>query len=73
MLTLANIWRRTALVHRTWPVVTVALALVLIVAYDSNLLISLIFPGWVLAVGLYLLIRHADVQLDEIVDGTGGR
>ena len=68
MLTLGSIWLRTALMQRTWAFVTFALAVVLLVGYGDYRLISLVFPGWVLAVGLYILIRNVGVRLDDTVD-----
>ncbi len=57
MISLGTIWLRTGLMHRAWALVTYALALVLLLSIGFSLWVTLIFPGWVLAVSLYYLIR----------------
>ena len=67
MISLGTIWLRTGLMHRGWALVTYALAAVLLVSIGVSLWVTLIFPGWVLAVSLYFLIR---VQHDQSHDSV---
>jgi hypothetical protein len=55
MISLATIWLRTGLMQRTWTFLTYILALVLLLSVTLSLWVSLIFPGWVLAVSIYIL------------------
>jgi hypothetical protein len=57
MISVGTIWIRTGLMHRGWAFVTYALALVLLVSIGYSLWVTLIFPGWVLAVSAYYLRR----------------
>jgi hypothetical protein len=57
MISLSTIWLRTGLMHRGWAFVTYALALALLVSISISLWVTLIFPGWVLAVSVYFLIQ----------------
>jgi hypothetical protein len=70
MISLGTIWLRTGLMQRAWAIVTYALALVLLVSIAYSLWVTLIFPGWVLAVSVYFLIlalRHpSQASLSEI-------
>jgi hypothetical protein len=56
MISLGTIWRRTGLMQRGWTFLTYALALVLLLSISFSVLMPLIFPGWVLAVSVYILI-----------------
>ena len=58
MISLGTIWLRTGLMQRVWAFVTYALALVLLVSIGYSLWVTLIFPGWVLAVSVYFLILN---------------
>lgn len=65
MISLGTIWLRTGVMHRGWAFVTYALALVLLVSIGSSLWVTVIFPGWVLAVSIYVLIldlRHRPAE-----------
>jgi len=70
MLSLGTIWMRTGLMQRGWAFLTYALALILLVSISYSLWVTLIFPGWVLAVSLYILIlnlRHPSQEsLSEV-------
>jgi len=55
MISLGSIWLRTGLMHRGWAIVTYALALVLLVITGYSQWVPLVFPGWVLAVSIYIL------------------
>jgi hypothetical protein len=56
MISLATIWLRTGLMHRGWAFLTYILALVLLLSIDYSFWVTLIFPGWVLVVSVYILI-----------------
>ena len=58
MISLGTIWLRTGLMHRGWAFVTYALALVLLVSISLSAWVTIIFPGWVLAVSIYFLILN---------------
>jgi hypothetical protein len=58
MISLGTIWLRTGLMQRVWAFVTYALALVLLLSIGYSLWVTLIFPGWVLAVSVYFLILN---------------
>jgi hypothetical protein len=68
MISLASIWLRTGLMHRGWAFLTYILALVLLLSIDYSFWVTLIFPGWVLVVSVYILIRNLRNQPNE---GTG--
>ena len=68
MISLGTIWFRTGLMHRGWALLTYALALTLLVSIGFSLWVTLIFPGWVLAVSVYFLIR---IQRDQPQEGMG--
>jgi hypothetical protein len=57
MISLGTIWLRTGLMRRQWAFLTYALALVLLLSVSLSAWVTLIFPGWVLAVSVYFLIR----------------
>jgi len=65
MISLASIWYRTRLMHRGWAFLTYGLALVLLLSIDYTMWVTLIFPGWVLVVSLYILIRNLRSQPRE--------
>ncbi|MDG6256672.1 MAG: hypothetical protein QCH35_03640 [Methanomicrobiaceae archaeon] len=58
MISLATIWLRTGMMHRAWVIVTYALALVLLLSIGFSLWVLLIFPAWVLAVSVHLLVLN---------------
>ena len=57
MLSLGTLWLRTGLMHRVWTFVTYALALALLLSISISLWVTMIFPGWVLAVSVYFLTQ----------------
>ncbi len=67
MMSLATIWMRTRAAHRFWPLLTYALALVLLVTISFSVWVALIFPVWVFAVSLYLLFRGRQDQPEAAV------
>jgi hypothetical protein len=56
MISLGTIWLRTGLMRRGWALLTYILALVLLMSISYSLWVTLIFPVWVLAVSIHLLI-----------------
>lgn len=62
MISLGTIWLGTGMMQRGWALLTYALALVLLVSIGFSLWVTLIFPGWVLAVSVYFLILTLRVQ-----------
>jgi hypothetical protein len=65
MISLGTIWLRTGLMHRGWALLTYTLALVLLLSISYSLWVTLIFPGWVLAVSVWILVlnlRHPSVE-----------
>jgi hypothetical protein len=68
MISLGTIWLRTGLMQRTWAIVTYALALVLLVSIAYSLWVTLIFPGWVLAVSVYILILNFRGQRQDALN-----
>jgi len=65
MISLATIWLRTGLMHRGWAFLTYVLALLLLLSIDYSFWVTLIFPGWVLVVSVYILIRNLHNQPRE--------
>lgn len=57
MLSLGTIWIRTGVTHRFWPLLTYALALLLLITISFSLWVALVFPAWVLVISVYLLVR----------------
>lgn len=62
MISLATIWIRTGVMHRVWAILTYLLALVLLLSISYSLLVTLIFPGWVMMVSVSILIRNLHRQ-----------
>jgi hypothetical protein len=58
MISLATIWLRTGVMHRGWAFLTYVLALVLLLSIDYSFWVTLILPGWVLVVSVYILVRN---------------
>ncbi|WP_404387098.1 hypothetical protein [Humibacillus xanthopallidus] len=57
MISLGTIWLRTGLMPRWVSVATYALAAVLLFVISLSLWVALVFPAWVLAVSLLILVR----------------
>jgi hypothetical protein len=58
MISLGTIGLRTGLMHRGWALLTYSLALVLLVSISYSLWVTLLFPIWVLAVSIDILILN---------------
>jgi hypothetical protein len=69
MISLGTIWLRTGLMHRGWAFVTYTLALVLLLSIGYSQWVPLIFPGWVLAVSVYILILNFRQHRQEASKG----
>ena len=70
MISLGTIWLRTGVMHRGWALVTYALALVLLLSTSLSSWAPLIFPGWVLAVSVYILILSLRERRREALNAT---
>jgi hypothetical protein len=57
MLSLGTVWLRTGLMPRWLVVTTYLLALTMLVIVNLSLWVTLLFPAWVLAVSVHVLIR----------------
>jgi hypothetical protein len=68
MISLGTIWLRTGIMHRGWAFLTYALALVLLVSIGYSLWVTLIFPGWVLAISVTFLIMNLRQPPQEVMD-----
>ena len=71
MMSLATIWVRTGVMPRWLALLTYALALTLLLIVGASLWVTLIFPGWVLVISVYILIhslrnRPADSERDPL-------
>jgi hypothetical protein len=71
MISLSTIWLRTGLMYRGWAFVTYALALALLVSISISLWVTLIFPGWVLAVSVYFLIQTRRNEPEDATRAIG--
>jgi hypothetical protein len=62
MSSLGTIWLRTGLMPRFWTYLTYALSTVLLVTISFSAWVPLIFPAWVFAVSIYILITNLRAQ-----------
>jgi len=69
MISMGTIWIRTGLGHRGWAFATYVLALVLLLTIDFSFWVVLIFPSWVFAVSVYILVRNLRHQSLESPGG----
>ena len=58
MISLGTIWVRTHTMPRWLVFLTYGLALVLLLSIGFSLWVTLIFPGWVLAISVYILVLN---------------
>jgi hypothetical protein len=63
MISLATIWLRTGLMPRWLVWVTYLAAVVLLLAGDASMWMTLAFPVWVLVVSLLLLVRAGVIDV----------
>jgi hypothetical protein len=57
MISLGTIWLRTGLMPRGLALITYLLALALLLVINLSLWVTLIFPVWVLAISVYILVK----------------
>ena len=69
MISLATIWVRTQTMPRWLVFLTYALALVLLLSIGLNLWITLIFPGWVLVISVYILVLNLRNSPENVENG----
>ena len=65
MISLGTIWLRTGLMHRGWAFLSYALALVLLLSISFSVWVTIVFPGWVLAISIAFLILNLRYQPQE--------
>jgi hypothetical protein len=58
MMSLGTIWMRTRIMPRIFVFLTYGLALFLLVAINLSLWLVLVFPAWVLAVSVFVLVSR---------------
>jgi hypothetical protein len=64
MLSLGTVWLRTGLMPHWLVVTTYLLALAMLVIVNLSLWVTLLFPAWVLAVSIHVLIRPSSAGGD---------
>jgi hypothetical protein len=57
MLSIGTIWVRTRVMPRVFVVITYLLAALLLLAMNLSLWVIMVFPAWVFAISLYILIE----------------
>ncbi|MFO7635073.1 MAG: hypothetical protein R6W76_21175, partial [Caldilinea sp.] len=72
MLSLATIWGRTTAMPRAFVFVTYLLAIVLLVVINLSLWVIMIFPLWVLAISIYILVVSLRGNTAEAESAVGG-
>ncbi len=70
MISLGTIWLRTGLMRRAWVLVTYVLALVLLLSVGYVPLVTFVFPAWVLAVSVHILIQSLRNRPGETMSVT---
>lgn len=68
MISIGTIWIRTSSMHKGWSFITYGLAFILLVSVQNFQWISLVFPAWVLAVSVYILIQNLRNQPQAALD-----
>jgi hypothetical protein len=58
MISIGTIWIRTEVMPRLLALLTYALALILLVTISYSLWVTMIFPGWVLVISIYILVLN---------------
>jgi hypothetical protein len=69
MMSLGTIWIRTQIMPRPLVFLTYGLALVLLVGIGLSLWITLVFPGWVFVISVYILILNYRRKMGHQQDG----
>jgi hypothetical protein len=65
MISLGTIWLRTGIMKHSWALPTYVLAPVLLLRISYSPWVTLIFPSWVLAVSILILVLNLHPQLQE--------
>lgn len=68
MISLATIWLKTGVMPRWLVWTTYATAVTLLVAADTSVWLTLVFPVWVLIVSLMLLARSGVIHLPDAIE-----
>jgi hypothetical protein len=71
MLSLGTIWVRTRLMPRIFVIVTYVLAIVLLLAINLSLWVILVFPAWVFAISVYILVESMRGKTGKAVGAIG--
>jgi hypothetical protein len=71
MLSLGTIWARTRAMPRVFVIFTYVLAIVLLLAINLSLWIIIVFPLWVLAVSVFILVVSLRGQQAEAEGAVG--
>jgi hypothetical protein len=69
MMSLGTIWVRTRIMPRPLVFLTYGLALVLLLGISLSLWMTLIFPGWVFVISVYILILNYRRKTAHEADG----
>ena len=75
MISLGTIWLRTGLMPRSMALVTYAVAVVLLFVTDLSLWVTMVFPAWVFAVSVGIIVltrRRGREQAASAVAPDGG-
>jgi hypothetical protein len=68
MTSLGTIWLHTKIMPRLFVLVTYGLSIVLLLSPSLNLWLTLIFPGWVFVLSVYLLILNFRTTATQEID-----
>ena len=71
MLSLGTIWGRTRAMPRTLVILTYLLALLLLLVINLSLWVIMIFPLWVLAVSIFILMASVRGKQTEAGSAVG--
>jgi len=73
MISLGTLWIRTRVMPRLFVFLTYALALLLLVSSNLTLWLILVFPAWVLAISIFILVvslRGEEAEAEGVVGST---
>ena len=68
MISLATIWLKTGVMPRWLVWTTYTTAVILLIAADTSVWLTLVFPVWVLLVSLMLLARSGVIHLPDAIE-----
>lgn len=74
MLALGTLWVRTRVMRRLFIALTYLLALVMLLAVNLSVWLILIFPAWVMVIGVFIPVEslRGKTAAAEAVIGHGG-